>query len=386
VRNKIFLNPFLARIRCQYDVPHLTDSHYAILHTDLTQLTNQVMQSMKTIRNIFLSTCLLSLFSIVTQVVPAIAYSTNRSSIVVEPSLDESATYPEVNSTLKGSLTESQYSRLFWRLTEFTKATGIRVAFPDSNGVENLTDSQLDSLLIEFTRFKPYAIALNLNRQTQKVYYIDIHQKSVRGRAGYNYGDKIVIYLEHLDLRILFHELLHSVDPFSATPSDTRKCMNIVFGDNLYSVSSDELLADNIFDEYIIKDYDVANDDLYSGILPKLRDGGDFGECFAEFGETQLYLSSPRNNEKRRKAFKKFVASLGINSYLYTTPQFVNLFESLLMEGENISPQKAEIFSRKFKTYWRSLKNEELDIFAAPNLDDEFLLIRSLGITMGNND
>jgi hypothetical protein len=321
---------------------------------------------------------------------PGLTYEIDRESIIYSPNLDEEKTYPEINNSIIKNLSEAQYSRLFWGLAKFTKATGIRVEFPSEQGVETLTASQIENILLELNKFKPYAIALNLNRSRQKIDLIRIHGYFRKNGAAYN--GKTLIWMKADDFRLsyLLHELLHSVDPFRYNESETRKCMEIVFGDDAFNTPTSSFLS--IYkrrfssgSSHIIRDTNVATDDANSGRLPYLSKSGYFVECFPEVGETLLSISS--FNKKYKVAFfDKFLAMLSVNSFLYSTPEFRNTYMDLLSKGEEINSEDIEDFTNRFQNYWRSIREENLTIFLDSSVKNYVNQLQSKDINMGRND
>jgi hypothetical protein len=317
----------------------------------------------------------------------ATAYEYNSESIISRPDLEEEQTYPEIHQELANNLSEVSYSKLFWQLTSFTKETGIKILIIDDSfepAVMNLSDDEINEIINSLERLKPYAIALNLNRTHQKVKSIKLYQhikdKSTR---AYNTGDKFVVQLRDLRLNVLLHELLHSVDPFSESQKQTRTCMKMVLGDNVFSIPRKNLVKiDKFFMDHITANYD-GGVSIREGFI---NSRGYFLECFAMLGETVLRVSSDDDIEEREELFNVFMSMIGVNSSLYTTPEFNILFKDLIKKGRNISIVDANDFSYRFREYWDSLHDQKIPIHLSSDLKNQVYALQEQGISMGRQD
>jgi hypothetical protein len=300
----------------------------------------------------------------------------NLDSIVAKVEIRENETYPDINQELYNQLLEVQSSgksspasQMFWGLAEFTKQTGITVKLPPTNskysepeGFSNLSDNEINSILSILTKFKPYAIALNLNSPKVKVKNIEIYRRfrANNNAGGYNEGGTFVIPYDNLSLETLLHEMLHSVDPFQGSPENTRACMKIVFGRDVFERNISQNIEKKEISPHILRNSTISTGDATSGRLSKIRNEGLFLECFTVLGTNSLYISSER--EESIKLFYKFIAALELNNPAYRTPEFVALFKELSEKGSRISEEDANRYSKIFQGFWLAVKQGDLTL------------------------
>jgi hypothetical protein len=313
-------------------------------------------------------------------------------SIVSEPRLKEEETYPTLNLQLQKTLSKDQYYKLFWSLAQFTKETGIKVELPDSSsgyskpeGADNLSDTEIDKIILQMTRLKPYAIALNLNFTPTQVKTIKIYRQFRDAKTGgFNEGKSFSLQLNQLELDTTLHELLHSVDPFANT-GNSKKCVKYILGNDAFNRLASDALANADVWDYFARDY-LTDDDVYSGRAKYLSPNGIFSECVTVVGQESLRISSP----KKKVIFYKFVALLGLNSPVYHMPNFVQIFTKLMAKGSNISAQDAERSSEEFRVFWRSMNRAEVSLGGSfptdGRLADEQELLGRQGYKFGYDD
>jgi hypothetical protein len=312
----------------------------------------------------------------------ATARGVNLESIVAEPNMRDEETWPDINSELSNNLSQAQSngqgtpsSRLFWGLAQFTKETGIKVRLPASNsgqfrpeGISNLTNAEIEDILLQLVRFKPYAIALNLNSPGRKVETIKLYKSfQYENAGGYNEGRSFVLKPDSLDLRTLVHEMLHSIDPYERQAEHTRSCMKIVFGKDIFTQSISPRLKAKKLEDHISRNSTIARDDnASSGRLDQIRKEGLFLECFAVLGQNSLdQLSNPGSD---KQLFYRFIASLELNHPAYRTPEFVALLKEIAEKGSQISEEDANRYSKILRGFWLAVKQGDV---ALNNVSDD---------------